>query len=129
MGDGVVIVCSNCDDHQEYLLGVSYKWLKIEDIIDRFSPAVQRNIKNLQRDKPIEYIYYGYEIFECVHCDTAHSRLHVQIQYCGDKIYKASYRCSECRRMLTKTYKQIENFKCRKCNLRSLKELVEFRWW
>lgn len=129
MGDGVVIVCSNCDDHQEYLLGGSRKWLNIEDIIDRFSPAVQGKIKNLQCDYSIEYIYYGYAIFECFQCDTAHSRLHVEIEYGGNKFYEAPYRCSECRRKLTKTYKQVENFLCRKCRSRSLKELVEFRWW
>ena len=129
MGSGVVNHCSECDDYKEYTLGVGMMFSELGNIIHLFSPTVKRQITTLQCEKSIENTDFSYELFECSHCDSVHSRLNLEIAYNDDKVFTASYRCYECTRILKITEREIETFKCRKCGNRTLKELPGGYLW
>ena len=129
MGSSVVSHCSECDDYKEYTLGVGMMFSELGNIIDLFSPTVQSKITALQCENSIENADFSYELFECSHCDTAHSRLHLEIAYNDDKIFTASYRCYECKGPLKRTEREIESFKCRKCGNSTLKKLPGGYLW
>ena len=129
MGSGVVSHCSHCNDYKEYTLGVGMMFSELENIIDLFSPRTRSNISNLQNENVIQNTDFSYELFECSHCDTVHSRLNLEITYDQNKIYAASYRCYECKRALKRTKKEIESFKCRNCGNRTLKEFSGGYMW
>ncbi len=128
MGSGYSTQCSNCEDDKEYTFGVGMSFGSLMNIIESFPVGVQNKILDLQSKYIFEETDYSYELFECSHCDTAHTRLNLKIQYDNGKINEPIYRCYECKRKLRLTTRELETFKCRKCGSYSLKKLMEILW-
>lgn len=121
MGSGKATRCENCGDGQVYYLGVGFAFSDVFNLIDQFPLGAQKMIKNISSFFQIECQDMSYEIFECRHCDTSHSRLHLSIKYNSGMVYMPAYRCSECRRKLSKSTKRLDSYKCRRCGKYSLK--------
>lgn len=128
MGDGCSTQCSNCKDEKDYTFGVGMSFIDLMSIITSFPKGVQNKILDLQSKYIFEETDYSYELFECTHCDTAHSRLNLKIQYDNGKIYEPNYRCYECKQKLRLTARKLETFKCRKCVSYSLKVFNDYLW-
>ena len=129
MGDAEFTRCSNCKDEQQYLLGIGFLFSDVFNIIDHFPKGVKRKIFEITALYVIEDIDFSYQIFECKHCDTAHTRLGLSIEYDHGKLYMPRYKCSECKRTLKHCNRQLQTFKCRKCKQYQLKKMeVAFNW-
>ena len=129
MGSSVMTVCSNCGDHKDYRLGVGMTFGHLDNILELFNPSIQNKVIELQENYKLEQTDFSYELFECKKCDTPHSRLHLEIIYDKDKVYRPSYKCFECKQTLKRTKRKIESFKCRKCNSYSLKQACDGLMW
>ena len=129
MGNSCVTQCANCEDHKDYQFGVGMMFSSLPNIIELFPLGVQKKIIDLESKYTFEATDYSFELFECSHCDTSHSRLSLKIQYDNGKTYEPNYRCYECKRKLKLSNRDIESFKCRKCGSYSLKELPNSLMW
>ena len=129
MGWGSSSRCSNCDDYKEYTFGMGLNSGDIMDYLDRFPLGIHNKILDICLKYDFEETNFSYQLFECSHCDTAHTRLGFKIVYNQGKTYGGDYRCSECRRRLQIASKEIESYKCRKCGLYELKEKPDDYLW
>ena len=129
MGSGKFTKCSNCGDEQEYYLGVGFAFSDALNVIDAFPKAAQKKIEQISLVYDLEHEDLSYKIFECIHCDTSHSRLGLTIKYDGEKIYQQKYKCSECARKLSPSKRRLDTFKCRRCRQYSIKLLNKAFIW
>jgi len=128
MGSGIAAECTNCGDHKDYTFGGGRMFGDLSNNFDLYSVGVRKKISDLESNYTFEETDYSYELFECLHCDTAHTRLTLKILYDDGKIYEPSFRCYECKRGLRLATRAPETYKCRNCGSYSLKESYVYTW-
>ena len=109
---GIFIYCGDV----RYTLG-SFRFSDLFNVLDETPKAARSKIHKIFSLYEVEKSEFSYELFECVHCDTAHTRLHVIVIFDKGKTYSPNYRCSDCRRKLQKSKRKLSTFKCRSCGL------------
>ena len=129
MGSSIMTECSNCGDQKDYTFGVGMMFGHLDNILELFTPSIQSKVAELKKNSNFNQTDYSYELFECRHCDTAHSRLNLEITYDKNKVYRPSYKCYECKRSLKRTNRKIKSFKCRKCAYYGLKQIYGESLW
>jgi len=107
--------CSDCSDEKEYILGIGFLFSDIMNVLDQIPKGAQKKIHEIFSLYTVKYSEFSYKLFECKCCDTAHTRLHVFVQYDKGRSYSPTYRCSDCRRKLVRSKRKLSTFKCRKC--------------
>ena len=122
MGRLVGTVCSYCGDVKEYKLGIGFRFSDLFNVLDEIPKAARSKIHKIFFLYEVKKSEFSYELFECVHCDTAHTRLHVTVIFDKGKSYSPNYRCSDCRRKLQKSKRKLSTFKCRSCGLYELQK-------
>ena len=128
MGRGIVTECTTCHNQESYTFGIGMEFWDLDNIITSFPYGVRKKIKELEKQYAFEGVSYSYGLFECTHCDTAHSRLSLEIKYAGGLVYKPQYKCYECKRNLKPSSRKVDSFKCRKCRSYELKETGDLMW-
>lgn len=129
MGSGKFTKCPNCGDEQEYYLGIGFAFSDALNVINLFPKAAQKKIEQISLVYDLKHENLSYKIFECIHCDTSHSRLALTVKYNGGKIYQQKYKCSECGRKLSASKRKLNSFKCRGCRQYGIKLLNKAFIW
>ena len=129
MGRLVGSVCSYCRDEKEYILCIGLRFSNLMNVLDELPKAVQSKIREIFSLYEVEKSEFSYELFECVHYDTAHTRLHVIVTFDKGKSYSPNYRCSDCRYKLQKSVRKLSTFKCRNCGLYKLQKYGNDLLW
>ena len=128
MGTGISTECRKCQNQETHLFGIGMIYSDLSNIISFFTPGVQKKVLELEGQHRFEEVDYSHDLFECIHCDTAHSRLSLEIKYSGSLVYKPQFKCYECKRKLKPTNRDVGSFKCRKCCSYDLVETNYINW-
>ena len=121
--------CSDCSDEKEYILGIGRLFSNIMNVLDRIPKGAQKKIHEIFSLDTVKDSEFSYKLFECKYCDTAHTRLHIFVRYDKGRSYSPIYRCSDCRRKLVRSNRNLSTFKCRNCGSYGLQKRGHDRLW
>lgn len=135
MCHGIVVECQNCSYAQEFYLGNGFANC-VPEVGLTFTLLRSKNartqIQQILETETVTDVHYAYELCQCDRCQRLYSRFYVEIKYNHNSTYQTTYRCSKCKRILTRV--QFEDLQgsddipCPTCHQKSLQITEYFHW-
>jgi hypothetical protein len=129
MGSGFSIVCKNCDEYSEFLLGYGMLHSSLDAVLDLVPFGAQKQIFEIRLDHQPVDVNYGYELFECSSCKTLHSRFDIRFKYGESQKFQCNFYCGDCRKSLRRAKKDPLSYRCRNCGEPSLEHSYNMCPW
>ncbi len=134
MGEGYGISCTHCGHKKDYFIGRGFSSpTNIKELIKTNKNQRENDfMQYLMEHRSAELVnIVGYRLYECPKCNTLHSKYHIEINYNYNETYIKHHFCGRCKSYLVplKGDINITQYRCKKCNNKTLNELYQLIMW
>ena len=130
---GFYFKCDDCGHDDEYLFGIGFVFSSLENVIELLPGRKWQAANDLYKNnKEAEFIYDGYEVYQCEKCASVQNTFLVEAKDKNNNILFSSVnkcgRCKKPRKKIKHTETEIKNFKCPKCKSTNLSYKEGIMW-
>jgi hypothetical protein len=128
MGRSISTHCRNCDEINQFTIGVGFFHSSLDKAIHCTNGNVKNRLQEIVSNHSISDADYEHRVLVCPICNTLHERFYVRVNYDEDKVFVTNFRCGKCRTALVELDKPVEECNCSMCGSQSLEEFPGIDW-
>ena len=120
MGHAINVECSECDDQQEYRLGVGRRYGCLENVISLVHWRTRIKITDFKATGTIISEIFEHKLYYCKKCNTAHSRFCITLEEDNGEIFETNFKCHKCRSQMIEGRIDFTKCSCSSCGEKTL---------